>query len=513
MKYRIQEYPDLWEKVKSMSPEELLMEVVCPDLWKGREPIRNTGAVFIHPTDREDAFAKAAEVNRDREIPALIASDLEYGAGNMIRGATVFPSLRAVAETGDEALAYRMGAIAAQEACAAGYRWAFGPCVDILGDPFNPIVSIRTPGEDADTVIRFGGAYMRGMQDNGLIAAIKHFPGDGYGPVDQHVSTAQNPLSREEWDASFGKVYRALIDQGAKSVMIGHIGLAAYDEIDPEYGIAPPATVSKNLMTHLLKEKLGFEGLIVSDAVNMGGLAGYCYLYEAFARFLEGGGDCLLFVRNLEEYRVKMLEQMEAGVLTLESLQNRAWRMLCFRREAAEEAAGRTFEPVDSVLAENTARAVGAGCVKVVRDRRKVLPLRLTKASRVAHVILFNDGYKDFSVTDDLTRRLSEVCEVEALPDPGPEKLRRIAASGEYEAIVVSVLCRQTYGTNAIRLSGPMARNMSWGWMKYGVPTVFVSYYSPYFGEEYPAAVDTLINTYGVNLFTNEGVIRLLLGQ
>lgn len=512
MKYRIKNYPDLKQSVDAMSVDELLLAVVCPDLWKGREAIRNTAGVFIHATTQEDAVRRAAEVNQGRELPALIVSDMEYGPGKMITGTTEFPSMRAAAEAGDEELAYRMGAIAATEARAAGYHWTFGPLVDILGNHMNPIVNIRTSGEDADTVIRYSGAYMRGLQDNGLAATLKHFPGDGYCTVDQHITTAVNPLGREEWDASFGRVYRELIEQGAKSVMIGHISLPAYDEIDPETGICPPATVSRNLITGLLKQKLGFEGIVVSDAVNMGGLTNYIYLYDGLARFLEAGGDCLLFVRDLDEYVTEMKKRIASGALTVETLRDRAYRVSCFRREIITEASA-PVAPPDRAESERVAQAMAEGCVKLVRDRKGILPVRLTEQSRIAHVVLFNNGVKDFRCTDDLTRRLSDRCTVDSLVDPGPEKLRAAARSGKYDLIVCSVLTPPTYGTNAVHLSGVMARNMSWGWMKYSTPTVFVSYYSPYFGEEFYPATDALINTFGYNSYTNNAVERLLFGE
>ncbi len=512
MKYRIKNYPDLREKVDAMSVDELLMAVVCPDIWKGRKAIRDSAGVFIHAATSEDAAARAAEVNEGRELPAVVVSDMEYGPGNMILGATSFPSMRAAAEAGDEELAYQMGAIAAKEARAAGYHWTFGPLVDILGNHFDPIVNIRTPGEDADTVIRFGGAYMRGLQDNGLAATLKHFPGDGYCQFDQHLTTTVNPLSKEEWDESFGRVYSELIEQGARSVMIGHIALPAYDEIDEQTGVYPPATLSRNLMTGLLKEKLGFEGILVSDAVNMGGFANYTYLYDGMARFLEAGGDCLLFVRDLEEYKVEMKKRMDAGVLTLEALRDRAYRMTCFRRETVDEACA-PFTLPDRAESEKVAQQMAEKCVKAVRDRKGNLPVKLSKESKVAHVVLYNDSVRDFTCTDDLSRRIAKRCSVDTLVDPGPEKLRTIACNGEYDLIICSVLTPPGYGTNAVHLSGVMARNMSWGWMKYPTPTVFVSYYSPYFCEEYVAATDTVINTYGYNSYTNNAVERILFGE
>jgi len=232
MKYRIKDYPEVREQIERMSVEDLLRAVICPNIGADQEPPRDTNTVFVHPTTTEYANRVADKINRGRENRALIVADMENGAGDAIVGAVPFPSMRAASEAGDPALAYEMGVIAAKEAINAGYHWTFGPCVDILGNRYSPIVSLRTAGEDADTVIEYGGAYMEGLQDNGLIATLKHFPGDGYSLDDQHLTVSETPLSREEWDNTFGKVYGSLIQRGAMAIMPGHIALPAYDTPD-----------------------------------------------------------------------------------------------------------------------------------------------------------------------------------------------------------------------------------------------------------------------------------------
>ena len=126
-----------------------------------------------------EANAFSAGINSGRDEPALIVADMEFGAGDAIVSTVKFPSMRAVKEAGNRRNAYEMGVIAAKEAISAGYHWTFGPCVDILGNRMNPIVAYRTAGENPEDVIEYCGAYMKGLQDTGLIATLKHFPGDG----------------------------------------------------------------------------------------------------------------------------------------------------------------------------------------------------------------------------------------------------------------------------------------------------------------------------------------------
>ena len=143
------------------------------------------------------ATAQKADYN---VVPLPQETRLENGAGFAIRGATAFPSMRAIALSGKSEYAYEIGVIAAKEAMNAGYHWTFAPCVDILGNAYNPPTANRSAGDNAEEVIEYCGAYMSGLQDTGLIATLKHFPGDGYSHDDQHVTVTHNPLSRKEWD-------------------------------------------------------------------------------------------------------------------------------------------------------------------------------------------------------------------------------------------------------------------------------------------------------------------------
>lgn len=514
MKYVLKNYDDLLEKVEKMTVDELLLSVIMPNIIVGQNEMpKDAVSVFLHPTTTEKAKAATSEINADREIPALIVSDMEYGAGGAIQDAcAAFPSMMAVAKTNEDRLAYEMGVLAAKEALEAGYHWTFGPCVDILMNHSNPVVNFRTAGDDADTVIKYGGAYMRGLQDTGLIATLKHFPGDGCDENDQHLALTVNPLSKEDWDASFGKVYSTLIEQGAMAVMPGHISLPAYDTPDVN-GICPPATVSKKLLTDLLKNKLGFDGIICSDGTNMGGFCGYRNLYEAAAMFLEAGGDCLIFVHGTNEYLTEMKKHIDSGLLTVDALKNRAYRMMCFARHYFEMSKERESAPLDRAYAESVALEVVNKSLEVDYDRVGLLPYSINKDSRIAHIILANPGMPT-AVAKDFTEALKKITEnVAEFSDPGPDALHKLAKSGEYDLIICSVIAGACWGLNTAKLSGRVARNMMWGWTRMGTPALFVSFYSPYFKEQYFASVDTLINTYGVTEYTVDAVINKITGK
>lgn len=512
MRYRIKDYPEIREKVKKMTVDELLASVIVPHLTpKDGKCFRDTPGVFVFPADNDDCIETCHMINDGREDKALIVSDMEYGAGCALNGAVHFPSLRALVEAGDPEAAYKMGEYAAKEVRRAGYHWTFGPCVDITGYRDCPIVSLRSAGATADEVITYAGAYMRGLQDNGLIATLKHFPGDGYCTDDQHVTVPENPLSEEDWRATFGRVYKTLIEDGAMAVMPGHISLPFYDDKDEYMDMYPPATISKKVLTGLLREELGFEGIIVSDAVNMGGYCGYTNWYRANALFLEAGGDCLLFQHNDDEYKAEMKKQIEQGVLKMETLKDRAYRNLCFSREYFDTHT----EDVDfdREAAEKCAETVAKKAVKLYRDRPSLLPMDLGKNSKVLHVIIAMTDYP-LDAPRDLTERLKEICgQVDVLDDPRPWMIKEAVKTGGYDCIFVTAGVFPSYGLDTAKLTGEVTRNMMEGWMRYGTPAIFICNGHPYFAEQFKGLCDTVINTYGYNRFTNDRVLEIILGD
>ncbi len=508
MKFKVKDYSDLQAKVNGMEIDELLKMIICPNFHPGRtKPAGYETTAFVHGTTEEIARAEIAAINKGKTgEKTVVTSDLEYGTGKMIKGTAAFPSLMALSRCGDEKLAYEMGILTGKKARSVGYHWSLSPAVDILANPRNPIVSVRSSGTDAETVLKYSGAYMKGMIDGGIYVTLKHFPGDGYSDHDQHVTTTENPLSREEWDATVGNIYSTLIEEGAQAIMPGHISLPAYDEIDEATGLYPPASISKNLLTGLLREKLGFEGIIVSDATNMSGFCGYTNLYRASALFLEAGGDCLLFMHATDEYMAEMKKQIESGLLKIETVRNRAYRMMCFSRQYFE-----TYreEVADDAALTACCERVTRGAIEILRDRANVLPMTVNKNTRIAHIVLCNPGgaYGVDTAPAALTAEMeARGATVDTFIDIGPDATLDKIKAGNYDYAVCSVINEMSYGLNTVKLCGTIARNMMCGWMRYGTPVIFVSYFDPYFAYDYNALTDTVVNTYGIGTYTAKAV-------
>jgi beta-N-acetylhexosaminidase len=234
-----------------------------------------------------------------------MAADFEAGAANRVTGATLFPPLMSLGAAGSEDLAYAMGRITALEGRALGIHMTYAPVVDVNINPDNPIINTRAVGADPALVSRIANAFIRGVQANGMIATAKHFPGHGDTSLDSHslMPTIEADLERLEKVELFP--FRSAVDAGVRAVMTAHLAVPA---LDPTPGV--PATLSAPIMTGVLREKMGFRGLIVTDALEMAGVTNSYSTEEASLRAILAGVDQLL----LPPEPVKVIAYLAAAV-------------------------------------------------------------------------------------------------------------------------------------------------------------------------------------------------------
>jgi beta-N-acetylhexosaminidase len=500
----------------ALNTRQLIDQLLCPNFTVNSElGDRAAGAAFFHPDEKDHLRQRIATFKANCAIAPLIVTDMESGPGGMIKGATRFPSMLGCGTINDPELAYRMGVVTAREGREAGFNWTFSPVADLIAAIDNPITNTRSAGADPARVIEIISAYIRGLQENGLAACAKHFPGDGFDVYDQHLTTSVNPLSQDEWRKRSGRVFREVIERGVMTIMPGHIALPAFDEKDPDLGLYPPATLSANLKIKLLKGELGFDGIIVSDAINMAGVVGFKNYYDACALFWETGGDILLFPTVDSHFYNELQRRIDSGLLTLETLRSRAARVLAFKEQMGLFGPPTPAPLFDRSEHEQLARRMSRAAVQVARDRNQRLPLRITPATKILHVVLSNSARAASNqsvsgLTDALGKCAAQVTE---MTDPGPDKLFELARNREYDLIVCSINAQGAYGTSSARLYGPVARNMMHGWMKLDTPVVFVLNHNPFVVHEFDACMDTVINTYGPTQHTPERVVEVITGM
>lgn len=332
------------------------------------------------------------------KIPLLIAANLEAGGDGIATDGTAFGKQMQIAATGDPEQAYRLGKVSCSEGKAVGCNWAFAPVVDIDRNWRNPITNVRTYGSDPDMVLACGRAYLRAAKEENLAVSIKHFPGDGCDEVDQHILVSVNDLSCEDWDATYGRIYQGLIDDGALTVMVGHIAQPAYQRhFNPDFPKKLiPATLSPELLQGLLRGKLGFNGLISTDSTCMVGFNVVMPRSRAVPYAIEAGCDTILFNKDLDEDFHFMLDGYRSGILSDARLTDAVTRILATKaalglhklspagRVPPAEALAVLHDPVHKAWAEEYADKA----VTLVKDTAGFLPIDPGRTRRVLLEVL-----------------------------------------------------------------------------------------------------------------------------
>ena len=240
-------------------------------VWQELKTIIETdgvGGIHLWSGDAGTSLTMLNELQRMSKIPILVDADIEHGMNQRYEAGTDLPPLMAIAATGDSSLAYEAARIKAIEGRAVGIHWNFSPVTDVNNNPANPIINVRSFGEDPDLVGKYAVEYIRGLQDHGMLATVKHFPGHGDTETDSHTSLARIPSdSTRLWDVEI-KPFKIAIDAGVDAVMVAHVHAP---DLQPNADL--PATLSKFWTTNVLNNGLGFKGVVVTDAMGMGGIA------------------------------------------------------------------------------------------------------------------------------------------------------------------------------------------------------------------------------------------------
>lgn len=256
-------------------------------------------------------------------IPLMIGMDAEWGLGMRLDSTISYPRQMTLGAIQDPKLIYDFGAEAARQLSRLGVHVSFSPVVDINNNPKNPVISNRSFGEDKELVAEYSYQYMKGLQDGGILASAKHFPGHGDTDTDSHKDLPVIPFNKERLDSVELYPYRYLIDRGLGSVMIAHLSVPAVES-------APnvPSTLSPNIVNGLLRKELGFEGLVFTDALNMQGVAKHFSPGEADVRAVQAGNDILLYPLSVPKAVEKIKAAIDSGYLTEEAITEKCLKIL-----------------------------------------------------------------------------------------------------------------------------------------------------------------------------------------
>ncbi|MDJ0839109.1 MAG: glycoside hydrolase family 3 N-terminal domain-containing protein [Acidobacteriota bacterium] len=345
-------------------PELIELKALAAELGVG-------GTAVFQGTPRDQAWL-VAELQKQADIPLLISQDLEWGAAMRVEGGTLLPSAMAVAASGKTAHAYTMGLITAREARALGVHLAYAPVVDVNNNPDNPVIGIRSFGEDPRRVAELAAAMVKGLHAGGLQATAKHFPGHGDTSVDSHLDLPVLTFDRKRLDQLELLPFRRLIAEGVDSVMVGHLAL-------PELaGNRLPASLSYEINTKLLREDLGFQGLIVTDSLRMQSIARTHDPGEASVLAFLAGADMLLMTGDPRTAYRAVLQAVRSGRISRARLDASVCRILEAKHKAGlfTESAS---EPMGRIVATREhlamAKTMAVDSLTLLRNPGDLLPL------------------------------------------------------------------------------------------------------------------------------------------
>lgn len=479
----------------------------------------------------KDEVCKTVEVlQQNCKIPLLIAANLETGGAGVCLDGTKIGSEMGIAATNDKNMAKALGEVCGKEGSVLGVNWSFAPIVDIDLNFRNPITNTRTFGNDKNMVRDFGVAYIEEIQKNGIAACAKHFPGDGVDERDQHLVTSINSLSCEEWLSSFGEVYKAMIDCGVKTIMCGHIMLPSFvKKYNPNILDEDilPATLSSEIVTKLLKEELGFNGLVITDSTTMAGLNMALPREKIVPLTIAAGCDMFLFTKNLEEDFMYMRKGYDEGIITNDRLNEAVSKILALKASLGLHKNNNLpkYAEIDQTLEAkrflNLAKEVADKSITLVKNKENILPISPNKYKRVLFYSLESSGGNmGFSVAVGANLRLMEKLQKTGFevtlfkPKPGFEGTMGSAKEikNNYDLIIYSANLATKSNQTVVRIEWcePMGANVP-VYMT-SVPTIFISLENPYHLLDVPR-VKTYINTYGSTDIILDSLVDKLLGK
>lgn len=518
----------------SMSLEEKIGQLFCPIVFTKDEKelkelveTKHIGGMLYREGPGEELRQSHKILQDASKIPLLTASNLEYGGnGSAIEG-TYYGREMLAAATGDVERAYQLGKVSCSEGAAVGVNWSFAPVVDLDLNYHNPITNVRTFGSDLQTVIDMGKAYIRGAKEEGVATSVKHFPGDGVDERDQHLVTSVNALSCKEWDESYGKIYKEMIEAGTLTVMAAHIALPAYEEYFDQKPCERilPATLSENLLKKLLREQLGFNGLIVTDATPMVGFCSAMDRATAVPLSIENGCDMFLFNRNMEEDFRLMREGYEKGILSDARLEEAVKRILATKAAMHLPEKQEKGQLVPDASALDILNCETYDCwakecadegVTLVKDVQNLLPIDPKKHKRVL-LELMGDFPSNKRVCESFVRELeARGFEVTVYEPEGFEVMEDSVESfkSRYDLIFYVGNIETASNKTVSRLNWHtmfgLGNNMPW--MVHEMPALFVSVGNPYHLLDAPM-IKTFVNGYCNSEYVIHAVVEKLCGD
>jgi len=455
----------------------------------------------------------ANQLQAESKLPLLIGADFERGTAMRYDEGTSFPTAMAVAAGGNVKDAYTMGKITALEARATGVHWVYAPDADVNNNPGNPIINTRSFGEDPTRVAEFVSAFVRGVQENGALATAKHFPGHGDTAADSHIDLPVIRADRARLDALELVPFRAAIGTGVGSIMTGHLNVPAL-EPDPN----TPATLSHNILNDLLRKQLGYQGLVVTDAMDMGGITVRYAPGEAAVRAVAAGADCVLMPPVPDAAFEALQGAVKSGRISKTRLDESVRRILQAKarlgmNEKRLVDVNAINQKFGSAAWQKEAQEISDRGVTLLRDTPHRLPLDGTKPSRALLLAFYADPepYPGEDLEGGLRARFDSVTTLRADTRFVDASILKLPPPDSYDVAILALFVRVSDRKGNVDVPAEQAA-LAEQVYKTGKPVITVAFGSPYLIERFPQA-ETWLAAFGISDVAQISAARALFGE
>ncbi|MDT7689480.1 MAG: beta-N-acetylhexosaminidase [Acidobacteriota bacterium] len=480
---------------------------------KGQLTELGLGGVVVRGGSPRTVAALTNELQRASRVPLFIGADYERGLRMQMSAGTPFVNNMGVAAAGDVRAAFEQGKITAREARAVGVNWLFGPVADVNNNPDNPVINVRSFGEDPRRVAEFVAAAVRGTRAGGALSTAKHFPGHGDTAVDTHIGLAAIQADTARLSRLELVPFRAAIDAGVDAVMTAHVSVPKVTGDDV------PASLSPKVTTELLRRELKFDGLVVTDSLGMGAITRGFPGGEAAVRAVLAGADVALTPPDLKASLDALEEAVKRGRITPERVDESVRRILHAKyrlglaasRTVNEDAVTQLVESPDSVIAS---RHVAENSVTLLRDEGGLVPLDAARAARTVFVIVAadEDPEEGRTLVPEIKSRVNGARVLRAGPKTGAEDYESLLAEAlQGEAVVIATFVKRAAGKGTVALPEQQAEFVR-RLIAAGKPVTVVAFSGPYLVRQFPKAPAMLV-AYGIEDVAQAAAVRVLFGE
>jgi beta-glucosidase-like glycosyl hydrolase/CubicO group peptidase (beta-lactamase class C family) len=472
------------------------------------------GGFILFGGDVYEAAVLIDKVQAGSKLPLLVASDFERGANFRLRNTVSFPWNMAIGASGSEHWAYLQGKATGMESRALGVNWIFAPVLDINNNPANPVINIRSYGEDPELVAKLGAAFIRGAQEAGVMATAKHFPGHGDTAVDSHLDLPLMNMDRQRLDSLELIPFKRAIQSGVWSVMTAHLAVPA---IEPDSRV--PATLSNKVLDGLLQKELGFSKLVVTDSLTMAGLAEGYWAGDAALRAFKAGIDVLLDSPNPDAVYQSLLQAVRSGEISRERLDHsvrkileaKAWLGLDRNRRVDLQ---RISQVVNDPELQEQAQQMADASVTLVRDQSGIVPfdVRRLRSAHVVMVLSRDQGEETGVFEKELRQRLDSVTFDRISMSTSEQELEAaLERTRQAEIAVCAIFARVVTGTGTVGLPERLGR-----WVEklsqIQRPVVTIALGTPYVIQGFPA-LPTYFCTFSNADVSQTAAVKALFGE